>query len=257
MADETNQPVAGAEPTPGASPATPETTPDAKVAVSTPPDWHKALESVPEEELVKHPRYADLLKRQGQAEANRILAKDRARIAQETQAQLQQEMANKRWEDKWQSMSRQERGEFLVRSQEMQEEFGKTIGQWWDDQSKGLKDAIPEFKDKPIEEWQALIQQYPASFKDLVAAAINEAVEARIGKELPKRVKEAAEASVKEQVQKTIASGKSPDMKTGVGSPNFAAMSPGELRDKIRSMTPAEYAEHEDEILASVPARRR
>ena len=219
MAEEiVNQNLGVTEPTPEASPAAAAVAPDATVAAPSTPDWQKSLEGISDEELEKHPRLADLTKRKGQGEANRILAKDRDEARRKVETETRREMEEKAWNDRWQAMSPSQQGDWLLNQRIAQEEQAKRIGGWWLEQSVSLKEAIPELKGKPIEEWEHYFREYPNSFGQTIAALVDTVVAERLGKQLekevPARVKAGVEAEVKERIGKTLATGNAPDLRS-------------------------------------------
>ncbi len=138
-------------------------------------------------------------------------------------------------------MSRQQRGDFILQNQEMQENQGRMIGSWWAEQSKTVKEAIPELKDKTIEEWTGLFEKHPNSWGETMAALVEEVATRRVAaileKEVPAKAKVMAEAMTKDKLAGTLAGGNGPDLKANGpggsgGSKTFvSAYAKGESND--------------------------
>lgn len=226
MRDDLNPAAAVTEtPTGEGTGSTPESTPTRETSTPTIlTDWKQQAKNLSRDDLMtlldEHPEGASVKERLGQSHADKVLLKDRERIAQEVKFQAEKDAQAAAWQNKWQNMSRAERAEFLLQNQEMQEQHGRTIASWWDGQSKTVKDAIPELKGKSIEEWSAVFEQHPNSWGETMAALIEEVVKERLAKELesqvPTKARVMAEALLKDKVAKTVAKGEGPDLK-GVG----------------------------------------
>lgn len=253
MAEENTNPAATATETPpttGAEAPEGQSTAEASKSGAT-PDWYKSIpEDASDEDLEKHPRLAKLKDRWGQAHADKVYLKDRQRIAQEVESEVRKQAESKDRERWWNSLTREQRAEHVLRSQEMSEEMGKTIAQWWITQSADIKSNIPSLKDKPIEEWNEIFKQHPDSFGKTIAVLAQELAEDMMAKELPKRVREGIEAGLKEKVRSTVA-GQHVDLSGGgTSARNFT-------RDDLRAMSPKEYAENRENIMAQVGQKRR
>ena len=229
MADEPNSAVAVAEPPASTDAGAPSEGQAPKEAQTPSPsaDWREHVKTLSREDLMalveQHPDGAGVKESLGQSHANRVLLKDRERIASEVKAQAEREAQDAAWQNKWNNMTPDQKGQWLLQNQEMQEQHARTIGSWWMTQSKSVKEAIPELKEKPIEEWEGYFQKYPESWGQTMAALIEEVVKDRVTKELeskvPSQAKIMAEAMTKDKVGRTLASGESPDLRSAGGSP--------------------------------------
>lgn len=230
MDDITNPEVAAAESTAVESADNSEGSTEKASSPQTGSDWKEGARSASRDDLLalleEHPEGAGLKERLGQSYADRVLLKDRERITAEVRTQAAREAQEAAWQDKWRNMSRDQRAEFVLQNQEMQENHGRVIGSWWASQSQTVKDAIPELKEKSIEEWQGLFEKHPNSWGETMAALVDEVVKDRVAaiieKEVPAKAKVMAEAMTKDKIGKTLAGGNGPDIRasgpSGAGS---------------------------------------
>ena len=229
MADEPNSAVAVAEPPSSTDSGVPSEG-QAPREASTPAaqaDWKEHAKSLSREDLMaflnEHPEGASIKESLGQSHADKVLLKDRERIAHEVKWQAERDAQEAAWQTKWNNMPREQKAEWMLQNQEMQEQHARTIGSWWVNQSKSVKEAIPELKGKSIEEWEGYFQKYPESWGQTMAALVEEVVKERLTKELeskvPAQAKIMAEAKTKEMVGKTLAAGGEPDLRSAGGTP--------------------------------------
>lgn len=219
MADEPSPSVAVLE-TPagnGAGPS-PESLLEAKPSSPTEADWRKQAEGLSDEELMefleKHPKGAVIKERLGQSHADKVLLKDRKEI----ELQVRREIAEKTWQEKWASLSPQERVNYRIQQEELDAVKSKVVSDWWPSQALTLKEHVPELKARDLAAFNRVFEEHPDSLGDTMAAFIHEVSEMRneafrknfMEKELPKVV----EAEVKTRLGKTLASEVGPDLRS-------------------------------------------
>lgn len=246
MVDELNPVVGDTELNVREIAGVPEASPEPQASKpDTTEDWRKQAENLSDGELMdfleKHPKGAVVKERLGQSHADRVLLKDRERITAEVKQQVARETQETAWQQRWQTMSQQERGAFMLQNHEMQEQQGRMIGDWWMTQSQTVKNAIPELKGKSIEEWKGYFEKAPGSWGETMALLVEEVVKIRLAqgleKEVPPKAKAMAEALLKEKVGKTLASSEGPDLRasgpghSGTESDFVKAYAKGESND--------------------------
>lgn len=245
MADESTS-VAVLEPTSGngAGPG-PESAPEPKASPATEADWRKQADDLSDDDLMefleKHPKGAAVKERLGQSYADKVLLKDR----KEVELQVRREIADKGWQEKWASMTSQERVNYRIQQEEMDMVKGQIVSGWWPAQATSLKEHIPELKARDLESFNRVFQEHPDSLGDTMAAFIDEIATMRneafrkdfLQKEAPKLV----EADVKTRLGKTLASGETPDLRSSApgssqsDADHFKAYGRGESQDHARA----------------------
>ena len=248
MADDNEAQVLAAEPVPGnGAGVTPESLP--ATAAKAGADWRSEAEGLSDSELMefleKHPNGATVKERLGQSYADRVLLKDR----KEVELQVRREIAEASWQERWASMTPQERVNYRIRQEELDAVKGQIVSGWWPAQASSLKDAVPELKAKDLAAFNSTFAEHPDSLGSAMGAFINEVADMRreqdrkkfLEKELPALV----EAEVKTRLGKTLAAGSAPDLGSGGSGPSgkdllseedhFKAYGRGESTDTARA----------------------
>lgn len=217
MADEPNSSLAVVE-SPAGNDAglAPESPLAVTASPSTEANWQKQAEGLSDEDLMdfleKHPKGAAIKERLGQSHADKVLLKDRREI----ELRVRREIADQAWQEKWASLTPQERVNYRVQKEELDMVKGQVVSDWWPAQALTLKEHVPELKKRDLTAFNKVFEEHPDSLGDTMAAFIHEVSDMRneafrkdfMERELPKFV----EAEVKTRLGKTLASEDGPDL---------------------------------------------